>query len=88
MKILLINPPAFDKKAFIREGRCTQVRGAWATLRPPITLATAGTMLEAQGRHVEIIDCAARDAVKTMMGKGSEYMAMGNFLVRKRDASY
>ena len=60
MKILLLNPPAPNKNAFIREGRCTQVRGAWATLWPPITLATAGAMLEAQGHHVEIIDCAAR----------------------------
>ena len=60
MKILLLNPPTFDNKAFIREGRCTQIRGVWATIWPPITLATAGAMLEAEGHSVEILDCAAQ----------------------------
>ena len=60
MKILLLNPPAPDNRAFIREGRCTQEQGAWTTLWPPVTLATAGAMLEADGHEVEIRDCAAQ----------------------------
>ncbi len=61
MKILLLNPPTLDSKAYIREGRCNQEQGAWSTLWPPITLATAGAMLASHGHQVEILDCAAQD---------------------------
>ena len=61
MKILLLNPPTPDNRAFIREGRCNQEQGVWSTLWPPITLATAGAMLEAGGHDVEILDCAAQE---------------------------
>ena len=60
MRILLLNPPAKGKKEFIREGRCTQEKGAWTTLWPPVTLATIGALLEAKGHEVEIIDAAAQ----------------------------
>ena len=60
MKILLLNPPTSDQRAFIREGRCNQEQGVWATQWPPITLTTAGAMLEAQGHAVTILDCAAQ----------------------------
>lgn len=60
MRILLLNPPTPDNKAFIREGRCNQEKGVWTTLWPPITLATAGAMLEERGHKVEILDCAAQ----------------------------
>jgi len=59
MKVLLLNPPTRTDIAFIREGRCTQEQGVWATQWPPITLATAGAILEEGGHIVEIIDCAA-----------------------------
>lgn len=61
MKILLLNPPTYDNKGFIREGRCNQEQGVWTTLWPPITLATAGAMLEVKGHEVEILDCAAQE---------------------------
>ncbi len=60
MKILLLNPPTYDNKAFIREGRCTHEQGAWATQWPPITLATAAAMLEEKGHDVAILDCPAQ----------------------------
>lgn len=60
MNILLLNPPTPHKKAVIREGRCTQERGVWATMWPPVTLSIAGAMLEAKGHNVEILDCAAQ----------------------------
>lgn len=59
MKILLINPPAFGDKGFIREGRCTQTSDFWAALWPPITLAYMGAILERYGHDVRIIDSAA-----------------------------
>jgi len=59
MKILLLNPPTFDNRKFIREGRCTQEQGAWTTLWPPISLATIGAVLEREGNEVKIIDCPA-----------------------------
>ncbi len=61
MKVLLCNPPALDDKKFIREGRCTQEQGVWATLWPPISLATIGAVLEEDGHEVRIIDCAAQE---------------------------
>ena len=59
MKVLLLNPPARDNKRFIREGRCTQEQGVWATLWPPISLAMIGAVLEASGHEVTLIDCPA-----------------------------
>jgi len=60
MNILLLNPPTFDNKAYIREGRCNQEQGAWTTLWPPISLATAASILEQKGHEVEVWDCAAQ----------------------------
>ena len=61
MKILLLNPPTRDEKKFIREGRCTQEKGVWATLWLPISLATIGAVLEEVGHLVKIVDCAAQE---------------------------
>ena len=59
MNILLLNPPTLDNKKFIREGRCTQEQGVWATLWPPVSLATIGAVLEQDGHEVRVLDCAA-----------------------------
>ena len=59
MNILLLNPPTYDNRAFIREGRCNQEKGVWSTLWPPVTLATAAAVLEKSGHRVDILDCAA-----------------------------
>ena len=61
MKVLLLNPPTIDEKQFIREGRCTQEQGVWATLWPPLSLATMGAVLEEDGRTVKIVDCPAQE---------------------------
>ncbi len=60
MKILLLNPPAPQDKSFIREGRCNQEAGVWSTLWPPVTLATAGAILEDKNFVVTILDCPAQ----------------------------
>ena len=60
MKILLLNPPTKDNKKFIREGRCTQEQGVWATLWPPISLVTIAAVLEKDGHEVKVVDCAAQ----------------------------
>ena len=60
MKIFLLNPPSKDDKKFIREGRCTQEQGVWATLWPPISLVTIGAVLEKDGHEVKVVDCAAQ----------------------------
>lgn len=60
MKILLLNPPTRDDKKFIREGRCTQEHGFWATLWPPVSLATIAAVLEQNGHEVHVVDCPAR----------------------------
>lgn len=38
--------------------------------------------------HGEPLVCSPHDAVRTMGNTGSDYMAMGNFLVRRRDESF
>ena len=60
MKVLLLNPPTIDEKQFIREGRCTQEQGVWATLWPPLSLATIGALLEEDSCGVQIVDCPAQ----------------------------
>jgi radical SAM superfamily enzyme YgiQ (UPF0313 family) len=60
VKVLLLNPPTIDEKQFIREGRCTQEQGVWATLWPPLSLATIGAVLEEDSCGVQIVDCPAQ----------------------------
>lgn len=62
MKILLFNPPTPEGKRFIREGRCTQEEGAWGTLWPPLSLATAAAVLERAGCAVKLRDFPAEGA--------------------------
>ena len=62
MKILLFNPPTPEGKRFIREGRCTQEEGAWGTLWPPLSLATAAAVLERAGYAVKLRDFPAEGA--------------------------
>src|SRR5688572_26190380 len=62
MKILLFNPPTPEGKRFIREGRCTQEEGAWGTLWPPVSLATATAVLERNGHQAVLKDFAAQGA--------------------------
>jgi anaerobic magnesium-protoporphyrin IX monomethyl ester cyclase len=59
MKVLLFNPPTPEGKRFIREGRCTQEEGAWGTLWPPVSLATAAAVLERDGHSVQLRDFPA-----------------------------
>lgn len=58
-KVLLFNPPTPDRRAFTREGRCTQEAGVWATQWPPVTLATAAALLRADGHEVRVRDFPA-----------------------------
>ncbi|OPY91504.1 MAG: Oxygen-independent coproporphyrinogen-III oxidase 1 [Syntrophaceae bacterium PtaU1.Bin231] len=58
-KVLLFNPPGPEGRSYIREGRCTQEAGAWATCWPPVTLATAAAVLETDGHEVRVIDFPA-----------------------------
>jgi anaerobic magnesium-protoporphyrin IX monomethyl ester cyclase len=69
MHILLINPPTQDNKKFIREGRCTQEQGVWATLWPPVSLTTIGAALEQNGHEVQIMDCAASGMTWDALGE-------------------
>lgn len=56
----MLNPPARGGRKFIREGRCTQEQGVWATLWPPLSLASIGAVLEKDGHRVRIVDCPAQ----------------------------
>jgi anaerobic magnesium-protoporphyrin IX monomethyl ester cyclase len=58
-QVLLFNPPALPGAGFTREGRCTQKADIWGTVWPPISLATAAALLEAEGHDVRLIDFSA-----------------------------
>lgn len=55
-KVFLLNPPGPENKAYIREGRCTQERGVWATQWPPVSLTTAAALLEKDEHTVKVMD--------------------------------
>jgi anaerobic magnesium-protoporphyrin IX monomethyl ester cyclase len=57
--ILLFNPPAPSGRGYTREGRCTQESGVWGTQWPPLSLATAASMLRGDGRRVTLRDYPA-----------------------------
>jgi len=67
-RVLLFNPPDRQGGAHNREGRCTQERGIWGTLWPPVTLATAAALLERDGHVVRVVDFPA-------LGKGPGFLA-------------
>ena len=58
-KVLLFNPPVSGGGGFTREGRCTQEAGVWATQWPPLSLATAASLLLADNHRVTVLDCPA-----------------------------
>jgi radical SAM superfamily enzyme YgiQ (UPF0313 family) len=59
MKIFIINPPSFDNKDYIREGRCMQTKSSWAALWMPLSLAYIGGKLRQEGNEVRLSDCIA-----------------------------
>jgi len=59
MKILIINPPAYNKKDYIREGRCMQTKSSWAALWMPLSLAYTAAFLRQDGYNILLIDCIA-----------------------------
>jgi radical SAM superfamily enzyme YgiQ (UPF0313 family) len=65
MKILIVNPPAYNKKDFIREGRCMQTKSSWAALWMPLSLCYISAVLRKEGHDIKLIDCIAEK-----MGEG------------------
>ncbi len=59
MKILIINPPAYNKKDYIREGRCMQTKSSWAALWMPLSLCYIAAVLRKEGHVIRLIDCIA-----------------------------
>ncbi len=65
IKVVLANPPTNDGELVIREGRCEQSGGLWATVWPPLTLATAAAFLENRGHRVSLYDCPVQEISPT-----------------------
>ncbi len=61
MRVLLINPPKYRKRSYIREGRCMQTKSSWAALWPPLSLAYTASLLEKEGFETRLLDCIAQD---------------------------
>lgn len=61
MKVTLINPPEFNGRKYIREGRCMQPASSWGSLWMPLSLAYTASFLKKNGHNVELIDCQAEN---------------------------
>jgi Fe-S oxidoreductase len=59
MRVLVVNPPAYNKKDFIREGRCMQTKSSWAALWMPLSLCYISAVLRKEGHEIKLIDCIA-----------------------------
>jgi radical SAM superfamily enzyme YgiQ (UPF0313 family) len=59
MRVLIVNPPAYNKKDFIREGRCMQTKSSWAALWMPLSLCYISSVLRKEGIEVKLVDCIA-----------------------------
>ncbi len=56
MNVYLLNPTLASQPKFIREGRCIQKAASWATVWPPITLATMGAVAKRHGCDARVVD--------------------------------
>jgi len=59
MKILVVNPPAYNNMDFIREGRCMQTKSSWAALWMPLSLCYISAILRKDNHEVRLVDCIA-----------------------------
>jgi anaerobic magnesium-protoporphyrin IX monomethyl ester cyclase len=59
MKVLIINPPAWKNRDFIREGRCMQTKSSWAALWMPLSLCYIAALLRKEGHEIRLVDCIA-----------------------------
>ncbi len=59
MKVLIINPPAYQGIDFVREGRCEQRMSSFQYCMAPISLPSIAGLLLKNKMDVKIIDCIA-----------------------------
>jgi radical SAM superfamily enzyme YgiQ (UPF0313 family) len=59
MRVLVVNPPAYMKTDFIREGRCMQTKSSWAALWMPLSLSYIAAVLRKNNHEVKRDDCIA-----------------------------
>lgn len=59
MRILIVNPPAWKNRDYIREGRCMQTKSSWAALWMPLSLCYIAAVLRKEGHEIKLIDCIA-----------------------------
>lgn len=58
LKVLLVNPPTYLGRLYVREGRCQHPsRESFNLLLPQISLAYVASVLENEGFNVELWDC-------------------------------
>ena len=69
MRVLLINPPAYEGVKIVREGRCMQREGAWTASWSPLSLAFVASVLRNEGCQVKINDCTKENISFSDLGK-------------------
>ena len=58
MKVLFVNPPAYKKVEYVREGRCMQPKSVWNNIWPPLSLVSLATQIQDK-YEVKVLDCIA-----------------------------
>src|SRR3990170_2537556 len=61
MKVLILNPPAYEGIKFIREGRCEQRLSSFQYVMVPISLPSIAGLLRANRNEVRIIDTTVEE---------------------------
>lgn len=61
MKVVLLNPPAFQGIRYVREGRCEQRLSSFQYNMVPISLLTTAGLLRHEGHEVRVVDAIARE---------------------------
>lgn len=67
MKVLLVNPPPYKNKDYIREGRCMQVKSSWAALWMPLSMTYIAAILRNRNSQVTLVDCIAEKINREML---------------------
>ncbi len=62
MRVLIVNPPPYAGKKFIREGRCEQRLSSFQYVMVPISLPSIAAVLREAGHEVKLVDCVAQDS--------------------------
>lgn len=83
LRVMILNPPAFQGRRFVREGRCEQRLSSFQYVMLPISLPSIAAVLRQDGHEVSIVDATAQgldlDEVKERIAGFDPALIIFNF---------